>query len=248
MASTKHHATTHAEAASSISKPVGDWQKGSANESADVIAVQTLLTKVADKLNKPTFKPNTVNGTVSKTPHASSTVKAIMAFQKDVLGIASPDGRVDPGGKTLKGLENLANSGGFEKFQGVDPALQGKAASFIARYGAVTISSGKRTTFQQAVEMAKMSDTDLNMYGAASDYVVKIKAIPRANRTVQKVQEILDEAREHGHTISKHLDGKAVDISAAGHFHWHTADAVASQVGLKPKREVSRNCFHVNHR
>lgn len=39
------------------------------------------------------------------------TIRAIEQFQRQVVGMVSPDGRIDPGGKTWKTLSNAASSG-----------------------------------------------------------------------------------------------------------------------------------------
>jgi hypothetical protein len=60
------------------------------------------------------------------------------------------------------------------------------------------------------------------------------------------VETILNAAIQQGSKISDHLQGNAVDISAAGGFSWANAELIAKKLGLKPKQEKSRNCFHVS--
>ena len=68
--------------------------KGGKNNTADVMAIQTLL-------NKWITPPISINGTCSGQPD-DPTVKAIISFQSKYT--SNPDGRVDAGGGTLKRL------------------------------------------------------------------------------------------------------------------------------------------------
>jgi len=82
--------------ATTITAKVGD---GGKNNSADVIAIQTLLQKwewVEPKV--------TVTGICSGKAD-DPTVQAIKNFQSKFL--PSPDGRIDPGGTTLKKLDSV---------------------------------------------------------------------------------------------------------------------------------------------
>jgi len=79
-----------------ILNSVGD--KGT-NEKVDVKVIQSALNLV----NSTKFKLNkrlTIDGR-----NGSNTVAAIEAFQKDVVKLSTPDGRIDAGGKTLKTLK-----------------------------------------------------------------------------------------------------------------------------------------------
>lgn len=87
----------HAEVSMIIlSDSVGN---GGANKPYDVTAVQNLLNKfiLAGKL--PGIAPLTVDGKSGPRTRA-----AIRAFQRIVVGMNYPDGRVDPGGRTLQAL------------------------------------------------------------------------------------------------------------------------------------------------
>lgn len=90
-----------------ISASVGS---GGTNKAADVLTVQTLLNRYLAAQEEPLLD---ACGTIDP-----DTILAIQAYQKDVVGIAAPDGRIDPGGRTWKALD----SG-----QGFAPTLSGKA-------------------------------------------------------------------------------------------------------------------------
>jgi putative chitinase len=75
-----------------ITAPVG---RGATNARGDVLAVQVLL-----NLNRPAeAAPVAVDG-----GYGEQTGRAIAAFQARALGTAAPDGRIDPGGRTLRQL------------------------------------------------------------------------------------------------------------------------------------------------
>ena len=73
---------------SSISGSVG---KGGKNDAADVRVVQTLLNNHGNRL--------TVDGDCG-----AKSIAAIEKFQKEVVGLSKPDGRIDPGGRTWTAL------------------------------------------------------------------------------------------------------------------------------------------------
>jgi len=89
----------------SISASVGS---GGANKKADVVTVQKLLNQYLAAQEEP---PLSASGTIDP-----DTILAIQAYQADVVGIANPDGRIDPGGKTWKALDS--GQGFSPKFSG----------------------------------------------------------------------------------------------------------------------------------
>lgn len=80
-----------------IVKSVG---KDAPNRKADVIVVQKLLNNFATGLGLKALEVDGGFGTDTGT--------AIRRFQAKVVGIANPDGRVDPGGRTLVALNGTA--------------------------------------------------------------------------------------------------------------------------------------------
>ncbi len=91
-----------------INSSVGKWEAKSANVPTDVTKVQELLALAAKQLHDPSLDPKGADGKIAKPPATSSTVSAILAFQKKVARLPVPDGRVDPNGKTWQALEKFA--------------------------------------------------------------------------------------------------------------------------------------------
>ncbi|MDE2596919.1 MAG: peptidoglycan-binding protein [Sphingomonadales bacterium] len=70
--------------------------QGGVNQDADVRIVQELLNNFVTRLG---LKQIGIDGDCGK-----NTKTAIRAFQKQIVGIANPDGRIDPGGRTFQRL------------------------------------------------------------------------------------------------------------------------------------------------
>jgi hypothetical protein len=94
--------------AAKISAPVGKTSSKAANQFADVVLVQLLLNnhilldkRLAGYLGR---KALVADGRIDPANAMDPTITAIVIFQREVMGFPSPDGRVDPGGKTLQAL------------------------------------------------------------------------------------------------------------------------------------------------
>jgi hypothetical protein len=96
--------------AASISASVGSYESGAKNVAADVTTVQQLLTQVAKKLTAPAFDPKGIDGKIGRPWSRSNTVAAIIAFQKQKVGMAKPDARIDVGGRTWQTLVSTAGT------------------------------------------------------------------------------------------------------------------------------------------
>lgn len=81
---------------STISSSVG---RGGVNRPEDVRTIQRLLNQYI----QPPQSPLEVDGAIG-----AKTITAIERFQKDVVKLAQPDGRVDPGGRTFAALAAAA--------------------------------------------------------------------------------------------------------------------------------------------
>ncbi len=86
---------------------------GGTNSPDDVKTVQLLLSLSLPRVD--TLPPPAVSGILD-----AGTQEAIRAFQARVVGMASPDGRVDPGGATLRALgSGLPPGFSADKLQGI---------------------------------------------------------------------------------------------------------------------------------
>jgi D-alanyl-D-alanine carboxypeptidase len=88
-----------------LSSSVGNLGK---NQKSDVLLVQKLLNSHPFSGSHRSIFPLNVDGACGK-----KTIAAIEQFQSEVVGMARPDGRIDPGGKSIKVLDQP--SGGFKQ-------------------------------------------------------------------------------------------------------------------------------------
>lgn len=88
----------------------GSVGQGGRNTKADVRIVQKLLNNFTTGLGLPALE---VDG-----GYGDNTGKAIRRFQAQVMGLSNPDGRVDPGGRTIRALNAPAHAAPAN-----DPAL-----------------------------------------------------------------------------------------------------------------------------
>ena len=193
------------------------------------------------------------------------TGDAIRFFQQTNCGIR-PDGFITPGQITdqrlaviylqrcnstsaVLAVRGLVN--GAEKLKVVQENVKGLVARFAVKFGAITINSGRRDLAKQADLMAGMTNSQLlALYPGAYTNDIVVLTPPRKAGDVFK---ILDDCYEDGPDphpyISRHLQGRAVDISMGG---WSPSDAqrakaIARELGLVFKDETQEgiSCFHV---
>lgn len=86
----------------SISASVG---KNGVNKQADVEAIQNLLNQAIAKENDASQKSLVVDKRIGQ-----NTINTIIRFQKNIVGMVKPDGKIDPNGSTLKKLEVYVSS------------------------------------------------------------------------------------------------------------------------------------------
>lgn len=98
----------------------GSVGAGGRNDSADVRTVQSQLNGL---MNAPRV-PLTVDGLAGP-----KTKAMIVDFQKNVVDLAMPDGRVDPGGKTLRALNDPGSEGKWARMSMAPPPLPGAPGS-----------------------------------------------------------------------------------------------------------------------
>ena len=95
---------------SQIMGSVGSYQSGAKNFKSDVETVQRMLQAASQKLRKPQFDPNGIDGLINRIAERSGTVKAISNFQKEQVRMTRPDQRVDVNGQTWKALVQAVGS------------------------------------------------------------------------------------------------------------------------------------------
>ncbi len=105
------------------------------NTRSDVVAVQKLLNKWADKIGL--VKPLTEDGLVGR-----QTMLAIIEFQGRVVGMVHPDGRIDPGGTTWRVLNQGTVK--FKLLAGEGPGYYAYGESKKRHGTAATLASIKR--------------------------------------------------------------------------------------------------------
>jgi murein DD-endopeptidase MepM/ murein hydrolase activator NlpD len=91
-----------------ITGSVGSWEKGARNAETDVQVVQKLLAAAAHKLGDPALDPKGIDGDIARPSSKSSTVKAIVRFQKRILPKA--DGLIEAGGQTWQALVRVVET------------------------------------------------------------------------------------------------------------------------------------------
>lgn len=184
--------------------------KGGVNRAEDVRMVQQLLNQNVARLTP--LLPSAVSGICD-----ASTIMRIEHFQRQVLRIPRPDGRVDPNGRTLTALMGAHLPG-----SATEPVISGNALPLSAAKilkeilksaGVVqaTVTSVSRTPAEQARVMyencvSKGAAFNKRMYAAAGDRVVDVYTANKDKPRDQVIALMLAKIREVGPThVSKHI-------------------------------------------
>jgi len=142
-----------------INRPVGQDAGPTGNQRADVIAVQKLLNACIRTITPLRLLKE--DGKIGPM-----TINAISTFQQRVVRLARPDGRVDPGGKTLDHLNRTAGPAGAST--GAGGAFAPRAKTFKQRLDALIadirsthkmtmrIDPGRTVEWQQKHHVAHM--------------------------------------------------------------------------------------------
>jgi hypothetical protein len=238
--------------------------KGGENRSADVKIVQSLLNAHIAKLAP--LMPVPVSG-VCDAP----TVLLIVEFQKRVVKAPGPDGRVDPGGRTLRALDAAPRpSAGEPVLDGnVLPAPAAKVLKEILNAAGVaraTVTSVSRTPADQARVMydnclSRGVEFNKRMYAAAGDKVVDVFAAnqskPRDTVIALMLKTILEVGPEK---VSKHISdthytfdvapnsmpsNKQTAFLAAVRAHKAVSDVIPPPVDPAYHIEIPKNSPHL---
>jgi hypothetical protein len=177
---------------------LGSVGQGGRNRADDVRAVQQLLVNNMHQLTP--LMPCAVSAVCD-----TQTITLIREFQRRVVRLASPDGRVDPGGRTLRTLNQgttssaVTGGGGAAAPLAGDPILEGNtlptaAAKVLkeilksAGIARAKVTSVSRTPYDQARVMYENcekhgAEYNKNMYASTGDLVIDVyeanKAKPR---------------------------------------------------------------------
>jgi hypothetical protein len=197
-------------AAETIQSSVG---RMGVNRRDDVRVIQELLNRNLSHLIG--FRPTVVSGNCDP-----QTIALIEQFQQRVVGLARPDGRVDPGGRTLAALNGDRRPSTPAAV--ADPVLEGNAlppaaagvlkeilkSAGIAR---AKVTSVSRTPADQARVMydncvGKGAQYNKNMYANAGDRVIDVYTANKDKARAVVIQLMLDKINEIGPgKVSKHI-------------------------------------------
>lgn len=227
-----------------INKSVG---KGGVNASDDVKKVQSLLNGFAAEAG---FAPLSVTGVSD-----AATVEAITAFQRHILGFHHPDGRVDPGGRTIRGLQAgesapAGSSAGtvLGDLGNVNPKILMVLRAVAAHYGrSIRITSGKRSATDQARAMWQNWTGNLKrgtiyryLSGPGSAEREQLDRFFNAGDRAS-FDALVVQIAPH---LSMHLAGEAVDIAPKSDLTPAMLAAIGSQLRLLEEE----TCYHFDTR
>lgn len=210
-----------------ISGSVG--RGGALNKRQDVITIQTLINQNIHLLVP--LRPLQINGVIGPI-----TIAAIEEFQRRVVHMQRPDGRIDPQGQTLRKLDASQNSvtspGSSSAPAANDPAIEALQLAVTAKKAAyalkkahptIVFTSGRRNKTDQARAMA-------GNVVANRQWIKQTYADTKASRECQKWIDDHPGAKTreeiatglisvlNGLTdaeigrLSKHLSGEAFDV------------------------------------
>ncbi len=190
-----------------ISESVG---KSGANHPDDVRTVQALLNQYIAKLGP--LMPVAVSGECD-----AQTIALIEEFQRRIVGLATPDGRVDPGGRTIAALSEAAGPTSAAEPVLDGNTLPGPAAKVLkeilkaAGLSRASVTSVSRTPAEQARVMyencvSKGVQFNKNLYAAAGDQVVDVYAANKDKPREAVISLMLAKILEIGaEKVSKHI-------------------------------------------
>lgn len=207
------------------------------NHLDDVKTVQILLNLNLGKLVP--LAPLKEDGAVS--PHRSATIGAIEEFQRRVVGMAEPDGRVDPHGRTLKELHDGMPPGfSDEKLRGIMIDASAKIidayfpllSASMQRYGITTPLQKAHFLAQVAHESGEFRFTEEIASGAAYE-----------GRADLGNTQPGDGKRFKGRGLIQ-ITGRS-NYTAYGKFRGtdFTSDADAKQLSTNPSLAVDVSCW-----
>ena len=227
------------------------------NHPNDVRTIQALLNK-----NRPLGQSLiAVNGLMN-----AETIAAIEEFQKRVVKLDTPDGRVDPDGKTLKALDagpqqaaaaaNLsgavwwhANQAKFpnsERVEDLEPSFRAKLQEFLAALNTAGATTTISATLRSKQRVYLMRHSFLIANGSENPSAVP--AEPGVNifwnhgdpaKSKRAAQEMVDlfEIVHAPSPDSLHMTGQAIDMT----INWSGTLAIRAKAGQVFRIDEPRN-------
>ncbi len=204
----------------SISASVG---RGGSNQRGDVLTVQKLINQNIGSITP--LRLLAEDGRIGPM-----TIGAIEEFQRRVVRLSRPDGRVDPNGKTLKALNRGAGTPSAATVNGSTkvtyssdvPANKRIVSSYAlsviqlalqkAGMPQAVITSTIRTPQEQASIMYRNAKKNLagqfRLYGSTGDQVLKVfkdnQTLPES-QVVKMMKEKIEALLKQGRRTSKHV-------------------------------------------
>lgn len=227
--------------------------RGGANLVPDVKLIQRLLNRhVANlKLSKVAEDGNC----------GPKTIAAITIFQREVLKVPSPDGKVAAGGKTFVALgkepsaapksASAGHKGSVKgRLSGVNPRIIEYLQAVADHYGVtIDVVSGKRDSKGQAEAMwtgwaGHLRRGEIYTYLKRNAAVrKKLDDLYNANSKAKFAEEISRIGRE----ISRHLTGEAVDVALSTNSKIISALSAGLHY-LPEKNSLGIKCHHFDTR
>ena len=232
---------------------IGSVGKDAENAAADVKTVQALLNGFATELS---LAPLSVTGVSD-----AATLDAIIAFQSQILGFQHPDGRVDPGGRTIRGLKagettDTASPSGTVLPAGtvigdldeVNPKILMVLRAVAAHYGrSIRVTSGRRSPTDQARAMWQNWTGNLKrgtiyryLKGPGSAQREQLDGFFNAGDRAS-FDALVVEIAPH---LSMHLAGEAIDIAPKSDLTPAMLQAICSHLRLLEEQ----TCYHFDTR
>ncbi len=141
-----------------MSPTIGIYQSvgiGPKNNRNDVILVQSLINQALPRLKEAQIPFENFNPLVEDGNLGHFTKNATAIFQRDVIGLSEPDGRIDPGGRTIRSLYTAA----YGDPKRIVPRIRGirQAPVIHAKNGVSTESGAKAINLAAARQLLGLS-------------------------------------------------------------------------------------------
>lgn len=206
----------------------GSVGRGGKNKASDVRVVQRLL----NRQRHPPKRKLTVDGKSGR-----KTIAAIRQFQSAVLRMRSPDGRVDPGGRTIRRLNKGTD--------GSSPSSNGRSSG-----GTANLSGGKwwRTNQKRFPNSTSLEDLKGSFKENVKDFV---RALRRAGAKVRISSTKRDKIRAHlmhfcWRIAREGFDPKNVPGKAGLDIQWDHGNLASSKKAAREMVALFRMAFRAS--